>query len=384
MSETRIAHALARLEEHHQLHLPLRRTDLLGRLALRFLWRRQLKWQIETNLAMRDALKGIEELTQAQRSRLAELTEAGNGQVTHDELGHEVSLLQQSDQNLTAGLNQRLYSSLGRLESQLSDLRLRLAETAENADGAELRIKALEEQLATLNSAARDVRLRHAQLDLFLDEHRSAQPGADVANTVADRNSFLELAVAELLDGPAENVRAARGPCLPIVAAAREQGATGPVFDMAPARGEWLEVLRGADVPYRAASANSLVRRHCADLGLAIEEAEPLDSLAGAAKRSLGAVTAFRYVERLDPATLARFVDLAAAALQPGGALVIETPAGNGPSADDFHLDPFARRPVHPTFLRLLVDTAGFRTAEVRSRDAGPELRDRYCLIAWR
>jgi hypothetical protein len=385
MSETRIAHALARLEEHHQLHLPLRRTDLLGRLALRFLWRRQLKWQIETNLAIRDALKGIEELRQAQQSRLAELTDAAGRttQVTHDELGYEVSLLQQSDQNLTAGLNQRLYSSLGRVESQLSDLRLRLAETAENADGAEQRIKALEDQLAALNSAARDVRLRHAQLDLFLDEHRAARPGTDVANTVADRNSFLELAVAELLDGPAENVRAARKPCLPIVVAAREQGATGPVFDMAPARGEWLEVLRGADVPYRAASANSLVRRHCADLGLAVEEAEPLDSLAGAAKRSLGAVTAFRYVERLDPATLARFVDLAAAALQPGGALVIETPAANG-SADDVHLDPFAQRPVHPTFLRLLVDTAGFRTAEVRSREAGPELSDRYCLIAWR
>jgi hypothetical protein len=383
MSETRVAHALARLEEHHQLHLPLRRTDLLGRLALRFLWRRQLKWQIETNLAMRDALKGIEELT---RSRLAELTEGAGGRahVTHEELGHEVSLLQQSDQNLTAGLNQRLYSSLGRVESQLSDLRLRFAEAAENADGAEHRIKAMEEQLAALNSAARDVRLRHAQLDLFLDEHRSAQPGTGVANTVADRNSFLELAVSEILDGPAENVRAARESCLPIVAAAREQGAIGPVFDMAPARGEWLEVLRGADVPYRAACANSLVRRHCADLGLAIEEAEPLESLAGTAKRSLGAVTAFRYVERLDPATLARFVDLAAAALQPGGALVIETPAANGTSADDFQLDPFARRPVHPTFLRLLVDTAGFRTAEVRSQDARPELHDRYCLIAWR
>src|SRR3979490_2004557 len=245
MSETRVAHALARLDEHHQLHLPLRRTDLLGRLALRFLWRRQLKWQIETNLAMRDALKGIEELTQ---SRLAELTEGtgGRARVTHEELGHEVSLLQQSDQNLTAGLNQRLYSSLGRVESQLSDLRLRFAETAENADGAEQRIKAMEEQLAALNSAARDVRLRHAQLDLFLDEHRSAQPGTGVANTVADRNSFLELAVSELLDGPAENVRAARESCLPIVAAAREQGATGPVFDTAPPRGGAAEGLWGA------------------------------------------------------------------------------------------------------------------------------------------
>jgi hypothetical protein len=380
MPETRVAQALARLEEHHQLHLPLRRTDVLGRLALRFLWRRQLKWQIETNIAIRDALGAIEELT---RTHQAVGTEHGD-LVHHEQLRHEVSLLRQSNQNLTAGLNQRLYSSLGRVESQLGDLRLLLAETAENAGGSEQRVKAMEEQVAALNSAARDVRLRHAQLDLYLDELRDARPGrpkTEVAGTVADRDSFLELALSELLDGPSEQLRAARGSFLPLVTEAREKGAKGAVLDMAPGRGEWLEVLRAAGFPYRAASANSLVRRHCAGLGLTIEDADPLDALAATAQRSLGSVTALRYVERQDPIVLARFMDLAAAALQPGGALIVETPAA---STADFHLDPFAKNPVHPLFLRFLAESSGFARTEVLTPAEDLELGDRYRLIAWR
>jgi hypothetical protein len=386
MPETRVAQALARLEEHHQLHLPLRRTDLLGRLALRFLWRRQLKWQIETNLAIRDALRAIEELAQAQRDGLATVTERTDRGtlVNHEQLQHEVSVLRQSDQHLTAGLNQRLYSSLGRVESQLGDLRLRLAETAENSGGFEQRVKAIEDQVATLSSAARDVRLRHAQLDLYLDELRDARPGrpkADVAGKVASRDSFLELALSELLDGPSEQLRAARGSFLPVVTEARENGATGAVLDMAPARGEWLEVLRAAGVPYLAASANSLVRRHCKALDLTVEDADSLDVLAGAAQRTLGAVTAFRFVERQDPVALASFMDSAAAALQPGGALIIETPAAK---TADFHLDPFAKNPVHPDFLRFLAESAGFARVEIRTSAEDYELGDNYRLIAWR
>jgi len=383
MPETRVAQALARLEEHHQLHLPLRRTDLLGRLALRFLWRRQLKWQIETNLAIRDALRAIEELAQEQRAGLAAVTDRGT-LVHHEQLQHEVSVLRQSDQHLTAGLNQRLYSSLGRVESQLGDLRLRLAETAESSSGFEQRVKAMEDQVATLSSAARDVRLRHAQLDLYLDELRDARPGRpkpEVADKVADRDSFLELALSELLDGSSEGLRAARGSFLPVVTEARENGATGAVLDMAPARGEWLEVLRAAGIPYRAVSANSLVRRHCAGLDLTVEDGDSLESLAGAAQRSLGAVTAFRFVERQDPVTLASFMDSAAAALQPGGTLIIETPVAQ---TADFHLDPFAKKPVHPDFLRFLAESAGFARTEIRTPAEDYELGDNYRLIAWR
>lgn len=377
MASDRLAAALARLDDHRELHLPLRRADLLGRLAMRFLWKRQVKWQVEANLAIRDALVAVDELVRTHQQHLGE--GGGHGVVRADHLARELDQLRQQDQTMTAGLNQRLYSGLGRLESELGDLRLQQAEKAEAGADAEQRLKALEAQVATLSAASADVRLRHAQLDLALDRIRVGQPVADVATEVADRESFLELALSELLDGPADQVRTARRAHLPLVEAAREAGATGPVFDAAPARGEWLEVLRSAGLPYRAASGNSLVRRHCAGLELRVEADEPFAALAGLPPRSLGAVTAFRFAERLSPGEFARFADLAATALQPGGVLLVELPG-----ADEAGLDPFAHAPLHLIYLRFVAESAGFADSEVTTSEAGGGLGERHCLIARR
>jgi hypothetical protein len=135
------------------------------------------------------------------------------------------------------------------------------------------------------------------------------------------------------------------------------------------------------------------VVRHCTGNGHDVAAADPLAALSELDGRVLGAVTAFRYVERLTPEGLARFVDLAGARLTPGGVLIVETP--NPAVTDDFHLDPFARQPVHPVFLRFLVEAAGFRDVEIRYPDGGPfhawpadlsapaaRSADRYCLVA--
>jgi hypothetical protein len=372
MSPDPLAAALARLDEHRELHLPLRRSDLLGRLALRFLWKRQVKWQIEANLAIRDALAAVHH---AQR-------ELPPDAVRHPELAHEVELLKQQDRTMTAGLNQRLYAALGRIESQLSELKLQQADTGELADDAEQRLKAVEAQVSALTSASVDVRLRHAQLDVALDRVRAGSAVTAVAEDVADRESFLELALSQLLDGPESRVREARKAHLPLVTAAREAGATGPVFDVAPGRGEWLEVLRSADLPYLAASGNKLVRQHCAGLGLEVGAQEPLAALTAVPARSLGAVTAFRYAERLSPDEFARFADLAATALQPGGVLLVETP---GPDAvTELQLDPFARKPLHRVYLKFVAESAGFPEVDVRTVDAAGDLGERLCLIARR
>ncbi|MGQ0839912.1 hypothetical protein [Actinokineospora sp.] len=380
MSDARLADALARLDQHRELHLPLRRGDLLGRLALRFLWRRQLKWQVEANLAARDAIGSLHAVVAEQRAeiqRLSAVVHDSAGLARADDLRHEVESLKRADQNIMAGLNQRIYASIGGVRSEVGDLRLQLAEKAEASGETDQRLAALEASLAELVAAARDGRLRHAQVDLFLDEVRAALPARPTPAAVAklpERGAHLELAVAELLDGPVDHVRAARAAHLPVVRQARKREANGPVFDMAPARGEWLEVLRGADIPWRSASANPHVVRQCTALGLVVDESDALTSLSTVEHRSLGAVTAFRFVERLDAADVARFVALAGAALQPGGVLVVET----SESTEDFHLDPFAQRPVHPTLLRFLAEAAGLRDAEV-TRHGG-----RYTLTARR
>jgi hypothetical protein len=313
---------------------------------------------------------------------------------TVDQLRTELDALRRSDQNLQAGLNQRLYSAVGGLRGELSDLRLHLADKAEPTEDVQARLADIEAELAAMARSARDVRLRHAQVDLFLDRSRPATE-VQAPVEVPARIAALELAMVELLDGPPEQVRAARVGYLPVLTTARAAGASGPVFDMAPGRGDWLDQLRAAEIPARAASANPLVVRHCVASGHRVDETDPLDVLSDMDGRAFGAITAFRYAERLDPARLARFVDLAAHRLQPGGVLLVETPNPAGAKAGDFHLDPLARQPVHPEFLRFLVEAAGFADVEIRYADGGPfggwpadlsapaaRRADRYCLLA--
>ena len=364
MSQVLLADAIARLEKNKNLRLPLRSRDLLGRLNLRFLWKRQVKWQIEMNDAVVDAVRALRDLTES--SRFA----------SQDQFVGELEALRRSDQNIMSGLNQRLYSAIGGLRTELGDLRLQLTDKGENGDAVDERLAAIEAGIGELTSAAHDARLRHAQVDLFLDRARSTAVDEPV-NPVPDRSSFLALALAELLDGPVERVRQSRAARLPVVTAARAAGATGPVFDAAPSRGEWLEVLRGAEVPARAASANSAVVARCAELGFPVADNDPLAELAAAPARSFGAVLAFRYAERLTPQELGRFVDLAARAVQPGGVLLLETPDPETSSPGDFSRDPFARAPLHASFVRFLAEAAGFRSVEIERDDAG-----RYTLLA--
>jgi predicted methyltransferase len=389
MSDVRVADALSRLEQHANLHLPLRRGDLLGRLALRFLWRRQQKWQIETNLAARDAVSALSDEVRATEGQFQRWLADHGELVRAESLHRELESLYRNDQNLAAGLNQRLYSAVGGLQGQLSTLALQVTDSAERSDGVEARIKELEAQLAQVLAAAEQARLRHVQVDLFLDRARresTTDTTPAVADPVPDRDSFLEVAVEALLDGSAERARDAVRAYLPVVEEARKAGATGAVLDMAPGRGGWPEVLAAAGVRYRTASRNALVRKQCAAVDVQVADADPMRLLEEATPGSLGAITAFRFAERLEPAVLARFAELAATALQPGGPLLVETPL----ASPDFHLDPFALRPVHPDFLRFLTEAAGFSHVEVRlPGEAGipagdPAGRDRYCLLAWR
>lgn len=263
---------------------------MLGRLALRFLWKRHLKWQLEVNIATRDAIDNVHRaLVDIQReikthaSKLNPIVESigvGTGFATNKGVVKEFDKLRQSDQNVIAGLNQRIYAAVGGFRTELSDLRLALAEKQDNGEDLELRLKDVEAELAKLTSVARDLRLRSGHVDLFLDELRSTQPAEPSQPAPPNRGSFVELAVGQLLDGPVEQVTLRRRSYLPVVEEARGEQATGSVFDMAPGQGAWLEALRAAGVPAQSASANPYVVRHCAALGFELTEQDPLDVLA--------------------------------------------------------------------------------------------------------
>lgn len=139
-----------------------------------------------------------------------------------------------------------------------------------------------------------------------------------------------------------------------------------PVLDLGCGRGEALALLAGAGVEARGVDANANMVEHCRRRGLEAEQGDLFSVLASVEEASLGGVVSFHVIEHLAPAAVDRLVRLAARALAPGGALILETPNPLSllVAARSFWLDPTHVRPVHPETLRLFYELAGLGDVE--------------------
>ena len=77
----------------------------------------------------------------------------------------------------------------------------------------------------------------------------------------------------------------------------------------------------------------------------------------------VGAIVTTHVVEHLELDVLLRFLELAVSRLRPGGVLIAETPnpASLIVLGNSYILDPTHVRPLHPSLLAFLCETAGFR-----------------------
>ena len=151
----------------------------------------------------------------------------------------------------------------------------------------------------------------------------------------------------------------------------------GPVLELAPGRGEFLDVLREAGTTARGVDidegmvAAAVERGHDVVLGDAIEylhEAEP---------GTYGGVFAAHFVEHLDPDVVLDLATAARRAVRPGGRLVLVTPnaASLSVMGYDFWKDPTHVRFYDPMLLKFFLTRAGFEIEEsgVNPRnDPGP------------
>jgi len=139
-----------------------------------------------------------------------------------------------------------------------------------------------------------------------------------------------------------------------------------PVLDLGCGRGEALALLRDHGIAGRGVDASARMVQLCRERGLAAEEGDLFEVLAGVAEGSLGGVLSFHVIEHLPAAALDRLVRLAYRALRPGGVLILETPNPLSVvvAARNFWLDPTHVRPVHPESLKLMYELAGFDPVE--------------------
>jgi SAM-dependent methyltransferase len=142
----------------------------------------------------------------------------------------------------------------------------------------------------------------------------------------------------------------------------------GRVLDLGCGRGEFLELLGRGGFQAEGIDLNAEMIEVCRNKGLAVEQGDLLDRLAGRPDASLEGIFSSQVIEHLEPAALRRLIELAYVKLRPNGRLVLETvnPTSVFALVRIYFLDFTHRTPVHPQTLHFLLEAAGFASVSVR------------------
>lgn len=135
-----------------------------------------------------------------------------------------------------------------------------------------------------------------------------------------------------------------------------------PVLDLGCGRGEFLELLRDAGCLAKGVEANEELAALCRSKGLYVEQADLFDYLGEIEPESVGGIFCAQLVEHLLPERVPELISLAAAALKPGGRILLETPNPECLAifASHFYLDPTHQRPVPAQLLAFYLEENGF------------------------
>ena len=175
-------------------------------------------------------------------------------------------------------------------------------------------------------------------------------------------DDFDYLAFEERFRGPEEIVRERQRHH-----ADRFAGVEGEVVDLGAGRGELLELLRERGVDAFGVDASAEMVALAREKGLRSEHGDIFAFLASRPPASLGGIVCSHVLEHVWPADHVRFARLSAAALRPGGLLIVETPNPKSliAGAINFSCDPTHLRPVFPETLAFMLETAGFDPPEI-------------------
>jgi SAM-dependent methyltransferase len=219
-----------------------------------------------------------------------------------------------------------------------------------------------------VEASAAAVRLRQGSIDLLLDEIRRSLPDAPPSRLADKIPAPMDEMYAELEEafrGPAALVADRLKAYLPDVLSLDRHG---PVLDLGSGRGEWLELMKHAEVDAYGVDLSEDFVQQCRARGLKVELADACEHLAAVGEKSLAAVTAFHLAEHMPVERLIRLIDLAIRAIQPRGLLILETPNPENlvVGASSFYLDPSHVRPLPPDLLAFLLEARGLVDVETR------------------
>jgi O-antigen chain-terminating methyltransferase len=167
---------------------------------------------------------------------------------------------------------------------------------------------------------------------------------------------------AECFRGSEEYVKAGQLHYLPSFAGCQS------VLDIGCGRGEFLEIMREANIPAVGIDLSQESVAICRLKGLEAETADLFTYLAGLPEESLDGIFCAQVVEHLPPERLPEMIQLCSSRLMRNGVLVIETPNPECLAifATHFYLDPTHARPVPHPLLAFYLEEFGVGVVEVR------------------
>lgn len=139
------------------------------------------------------------------------------------------------------------------------------------------------------------------------------------------------------------------------------------ILDIGCGRGEFLELMREANVSAKGIDLSAENTALCTSKKLDVERADVFPYLATIADGSLGGIFCAQVIEHLTAAQTIHLVRLCAQKLKSGSPILFETPNPECLAifATHFYLDPTHIRPVPPQLMAFYLEEAGFGRIEV-------------------
>lgn len=139
-------------------------------------------------------------------------------------------------------------------------------------------------------------------------------------------------------------------------------GAQGPILDVGCGNGEMLQALRDGGLTAYGFELDQVSVDCCLTAGLEARLGDGIAHLGACESNSLGGVAVIQVIEHLSLQQRVDSVTHAFDALEPGGVMAIETvnPLTLFTFVNALYLDPTHTQPIHPLYLRFVLEHAGF------------------------
>lgn len=139
------------------------------------------------------------------------------------------------------------------------------------------------------------------------------------------------------------------------------------VIDIGCGRGEFVSLLKDKGIDVEGVDISDSMLKVAQEQGLPCRKQEALDCLVEKDSESIGGIFSAQVIEHFDPEYLRNVVIESFRVLQKGGPILLETvnPLSLFALSNIYFLDVTHQKPLHPEYMRYLLESCGFSEVEI-------------------